>query len=439
LNRHTKQENFFILMLLIFTSSQATLLSIAPIVTIFSFVFTVWIFFKRKLKIDKFFLWFVFLYATINIFYQISLGSNDFILSFYILLKLCFAYTSIKILRESFFPIYEKIIYTLALISFPFFIIQLWNFDFLYDFFNLIKENLPFLETVDERIASIFIFSLKKYAAELRNSGFAWEPKGFANFLIIAILFNIVSNQFKINLRLIVLILALITTASTTAYIIIFGLFPILYLINSKVNKTIVYFPVILSVIFLVLSLDFGYTKIKSEFEGRNRYSDLLADSGDFEKRSLGRFPSLIVDFNDFLSRPFFGYGFNREFRTQNAYTKLVRVNGASDILAVYGAVGFFLIFGFNYLSFKNFLNAYGSKGSFVVLLMLLVIYFASNLISHPFWMVFYFAFLNKLVPFKLRIQYLFIFKREYFEKFKSAFIKHNHVFYNRNHTDKIQ
>lgn len=430
LNRRSRKENFLIVILLIFTSSQATLLSIAPLTTVISFVYISWIFYKRKVKADRFFLWLLFFYSTINIFYQISFGSNDFLLSFYILLKLCFAYASIKILRESFFPIYEKVILYLAIISFPFFLIQLWNFDFLYNSFNLLRVSIPALETVDERIATIFIFSLKKFAAELRNSGFAWEPKGFSNFLILAILFNIVSNQFKINLRLVVLTIALLTTASTTGYIIIFGLFPVLYLINSKSKNKLLYFPAILIGIFLVFNLDFGFAKIQSEFEGRDRYTDLLTISGDYEKRSLGRFPSLIVDFKDFLKRPFFGYGFNREFRTQNAYTKLVRVNGASDILAVYGAVGFLVIFGFNYLSFKNYLQAYSLKGSFVVLVMLLVIYFATNLISHPLWMVFYFSFLNKLSPFKLNIDYIFIFKRDYFEKLRLSFKKYNYAQY---------
>ena len=112
----------------------------------------------------------------------------------------------------------------------------------------------------------------------------------------------------------------------------------------------------------------------------------MLLDKKDYESDvySLGRIGSLIVDFNDFLKKPIFGYGFTRENRTQSAYVKLVRVNGFSDLLAVYG-LGIFLFF-YRYYVFLKLLNTKKYKFLSILLISIICIYFASTLTGHPFW-----------------------------------------------------
>ncbi|MCR9014771.1 O-antigen ligase family protein [Aquiflexum gelatinilyticum] len=415
-------ENFILVCLIVFKSTQASVLAIAPETTIIVLIYSGWIFYKRRIKIDQFILVLVGLYFALNLFYYISFGSNNFFLSFYILLKMLYAYITIKIVRESFFAIYEKLIYFLVLVSLPLFLFQLINYELLFKIVGVLQNNISILEYRNDRLANIFIFTLESNGSLTRNSGFAWEPKGFSNFLLIAILINLVSNRFSINKRLIVFYLAIVTTLSTTGFLVAFVIFPIFFVLNTKSKKIVFYFLFFSALAIYVLSLEIGYEKIKREIDGRDRYIELLEDTREFETRSLGRFPSFILDFNDFLKRPVFGYGFNREERTQSEYTKLVRVNGVSDILAVYGIVGFSIIFYFTYKSFSSYLKIYNSRGSYLILSMVGVIYFASALTSHPFWMIFYFLFSINLRSYNLKCLYELIIHEKSLNSIKLEF-----------------
>jgi hypothetical protein len=406
----TYRENFILVALILFKSTQASVLAFAPETTVLALIYTCWIFYKRGLKVDNFILVLIYIYSGLNLYYLISFDENDFFLSFYILIKMIYAYLTIKIVRESFFPIYEKILYSLAIISFPLFVFQLFNYELLFKIVGILQNNISFLEYRNDRLANLFIFTLESHGSQTRNSGFAWEPKGFANFLLIAMFVNLILNNFRINKRLIIFFIALLTTLSTTGFIVAFILFPILLILNKRKKSIFLYIPITIISGLFFLSLDIGYEKIKKEIDGRDRYKELLADTREFESRSLGRFPSFILDFKDFLERPVLGYGFNREARTQSEYTKLVRVNGVSDILATYGAVGFLIIFITTFLSFKSLMMLNNAKGNIIVFMIILVIYFATALTSHPFWMVFYFLFFFGLNKEKIQLIYKIIF-----------------------------
>ena len=182
-------------------------------------------------------------------------------------------------------------------------------------------------------------------------------------------------------------------------------------MINSKSSKRFLFMFATIPIFAVILSLDLGISKIQKEIDGRHEYKELLADTREFKTRSLGRFPSFIVDFNDAVKRPFFGYGSNRAQRTQSAYTKLVRVNGVSDHFSTNGFVGFFLLLITYYKSFKAYLKCYNYSGAWVVMLIIITIYFASTLTSHPFWMIFYFMFLIKMNPSTLLHKYQLMFR----------------------------
>lgn len=396
LNRNAYRENFILVALILFKSTQASVLAFTPETTVLAFFYAFWIFYKRRLKFDREILVIIFIYISLNIFYLFTFGKNDFILSFYILIKLIYAYFTIKIVRASFFSIFEKILYNLSIISLFLFLIQLWNYEFLFSIIGWLQNNISYLEYRNDRFANLFVFTLESHGSIFRNSGFAWEPKGFANFLVLATIINLLSNNFKVNRRLIIFVIALISTTSTTGFLILFIILPIFFMLNSDKSKSVVILSFLVLNIFIAFSLDLGYEKIKKEILGRNEYIELLEDTREFEARSLGRFPSFIVDFKDFLRRPIFGYGFNPDQRTQSEFTKLVRVNGLSDLLVTYGIFGFGLICIANYKSFKKYLSYYRVKGGVFIMLMLIFIYFASNLTSHPFWMMFYFLFLIK-------------------------------------------
>ena len=396
----TNKENFFITLLLIFKSTQASVLAFSPITTIIFLIPLLIIFYNRKLKVDRLFINFSIVYFFSLIIYFISFGWLDFFLSVYIYIKFIFAYISIKLVGFSFFKIFQKIVYYGALISIPLFILQLLFYDFMFDIIGIVQHNLNFLSYKNEVFANNFFFTINGYGSSLRNSGFMWEPKGFANILILALIFNLIQTKFKLlNKKMIIYSIALITTFSTAGYIIYFTLLPLFYTINKTIVVKIFSLIIIVISVFYISKLDFMYEKILYESTLFNHHEKLLNSTKRYEKESisLGRVGSLVVDYNDFTKRPIFGYGFQRSERTQSKYVKLTRVNGFSDILATYGLIGIiFLIYSYNLL-FKKLLKLYNLRGKNILLLSIFVIYFASALTSHMLWMSL--LFLHLLVP----------------------------------------
>jgi len=402
-NKSKEKEDLVLTILLIFISAHNGVLSFSPITTIIALVYSIYIFNKRNLKHHKFIYAFILIYLFILLIYYWKFGWINFYLSIYILLKFYYAYLTITILKFNFFIQYEKIIYYLALISLPLFFFQIVDYPLAFKVIGYIQNHIEFLNFRNSIYANIFFFTIDGVGAEQRNSGFAWEPKGFANFLILAIIINLVNNKFKLNKKLLVFFIALITTFSTTGYIAVFTILPIFYYVNkrNKLILSLMLLPIFMIILSFIYNLDFMTTKIVNEINSANAQANQIYDTRVFRARSLGRMGSLIVDYHDFLKNPIIGYGLQREERTQSIYTKLVRVNGLSDILATWGLIGIsFYLFSI-YWGLKKYLDVFGYRGSLILLSVFIVIYFASTLTAHPLWMMINFIHLQDFKRYK--------------------------------------
>lgn len=395
--------DYFVLILLIFKSIEVTFLAITPVTTVLFLVLVAYIFNKRALKVDKFFYNFSLVYFVILLIYLIQFGEVDFFLSCYIYLKFLYAYLSVKIIGEKFFIYFEDIVYKGALISLPLFALQIFFYDQTLYVVSFLQKNISFFAYNNDDHYSMFIFSIQTRGGEFRNSGFAWEPKGFSNFLALAILINLVRYNFKLlNKKLIVLVVALITTFSTTGYLMVFLCFSVFYFLNINIKHRLFVIPIIFMIFIFVVQQDFIFRKINYEFSTKGGYEHVLnTERDDRETFSLGRIGSFIVDYEDFKKKPIFGYGMQRSQRTQHPWVKLVRVNGLSDIFATFGSLGL-LFFLYTYWKFYDkLLKPKRMRGRYVLMMSTLICFFASNLISHPFWMSIYFVF---LIPFEKRV-----------------------------------
>ena len=392
--------NLLVTFLLVFTSTQASNLAFSPTFQVICLIYVIHIFLQRGLAVDNFFINFTIAYYVILVIHFLYFGYINFYLSNYIYLKFLFAYMSIKIVGFAFFKYFLRIIFYGSVISIPLFIIQLIFYDELFSFIGILQNNIDFFSYRNDEYANLLFYTIDGYAASARNSGFFWEPKGFANVLVLSIIINYLLNKTIFNKYGIVFFIALITTFSTTGYI-SFLFILILIILNQKKFRTIVLILVIPAA-FFVSQLDFMYEKIIYEFSLTEDYKKLLNEKRSFKRNaiSLGRIGSFIVDFQDFQKKPILGYGFQREERTQNRWIKLVRVNGFSDLLVTYGILG--LIFYFiSYKKFINkFFNFYEIKGKWIMILIFTTIYFASTLTAHPLWMSF--LFIHKVIPKKL-------------------------------------
>ena len=386
-------ESLVLTILLVYNSTQSSVIAFSPITLILSLLFALYLFIKNKKNIDKLFVNFSLLFFLVNIFLFFSLLKFDIFLSGYMYLKFLYAYLSIKSIGLDFFKNIVKIGYYGAIISLTFFFFQIINYDLTFKFVGFLQNSFDFLSFRNESFANNILFTVNS-SAEFRNSGFMWEPKGFANFLIISIFFQLVIGSFKVfNKKMLIMLIALITTFSTTGFIALFSLL-IFYFLNKNLKTSLIFFPIFIlfsSIIFF--NTDFLYDKIVYELSLTKEYENLLYQKKDYKDDvySLGRTGSFIVDINDLKNRPFFGYGFTRENRTQSDFVKLIRVNGLSDLLAVYGIVGFILYFYMHHIFLKKMQNQLNFKFAPIILITLIIIYTASTLTSHPLWISFLF------------------------------------------------
>ena len=371
--------------MLVFNSTYSSVVAFSYFTLIFSLILLIYIFLKNRLKIDPLFHKFTILFLIVSVYLYLTLPYFDFLITGYNYLKFLYAYLSIKIIGFNFFKYIIKIAYYGSIISFPFYIFQLLNYDLAFEIVGFVQNSFDFLSWRNHQMANNIFFTINGDGA-LRNSGFMWEPKGFASFIVVATIFRLFLNNLVLfDKKIIVFILAIVSTFSTTGILSLF-LIILFYFINKKSIVLLFAFPIFIIFSYnIFFKSEIFYKKILYEISLQDEYKTLLIKD-DFESDvySLGRTGSLLVDFNDFIKRPIFGYGFTKENRTQSSYVKLVRVNGFSDLLAIYG-LGIILFFN-RYYIFLKLLNIKKYKFLGIILLTFGFLYFASTLTGHPFW-----------------------------------------------------
>lgn len=214
---------------------------------------------------------------------------------------------------------FYKVVYFIAVISIPMYLLSVLGPSFL-NSFTAIGTN--------GRIYYNYIL-FDHIVGYNRNCGLFWEPGAFSSFLCLAILIWVtqVDNSIDVGYRrILVLLLALITTFSTTGYL-CFALILILYLFLKKRNKTekIIVFTLILAAVIFVLptyytsvfginSQTFG--KIYNFLQYRDDYI-----AGTFTSSVSVRLFSITKAFEVFLNNPILGVGHNNLVELTQKFT----------------------------------------------------------------------------------------------------------------------
>ncbi|MBR4131180.1 MAG: hypothetical protein IKU02_09735 [Bacteroidaceae bacterium] len=277
-------------------------------------------------------------------------------LSYYVFLfyAIIIAFIHIRVYGRDLFPIYEHIMVVLSLIS-----LIIWGFAVLMpssttDFFRQFPEtnygnNLYYLfNWMDPEKGQIS-------GAIIRNAGCSWEPGRFAIMLIPAILINLSREgiSFIDNKKIIILLLALISTMSTTGYSIVFLLYVLFWFERLNAKSILSFIFIVLPLAAYLFSLDFMGGKIQNKvnYEGltRERVHNInynAKEHGEEYLGSLDRFESAYFEWINFRKGPILGYGRNTEhswFR-QIISKNLVLTGGLVKIPSQFGIfVGLFL------------------------------------------------------------------------------------------------
>lgn len=140
-----------------------------------------------------------------------------------------------------------------------------------------------------------------------KNISIFWEPGLFSSYIALAMILLVFQKNISL-LKMIILIIGILTSGSTSGYVLIILVFLLRFSKNGDYKKNGTLTTII--IIFLVTMLFLNYNKIVDYLIGLNSeiFSKLLFD----DVSSKTRIYSPIIDFKIYLKSPIFGFGINK-------------------------------------------------------------------------------------------------------------------------------
>jgi O-antigen ligase len=234
---------------------------------------------------------------------------------------------------------------------------------------NIFGYSLPHISTGLE-VDSYIIYNLPNVHLT-RNSGMFWEPGAFAGILTLCLALNLNNLTVywnKNKLSLISIIIALLTTQSTTGYLVGFLILVFVFLKPRHFGISLVLLPLLISGAFFVYETN-EFLKEKITYQLEKSKSQ---EVGDF---SNTRFGSIIFDWHYIQKHPFIGNGFDE--RTRYSDHRYLFVGAQGDVIGsgnsfshYWASMGIFFIIGFFILLWK----AVVPQGKLYALLILAVV-----------------------------------------------------------------
>jgi hypothetical protein len=389
---------YFLVSFLIILSARASFISDNRLFTILFFLLNLGYFIYSRKKLGKFSLllaYYIFWIILIFIFFNLSILSYRNIYTYGGFLIIVLSSFFIVSTVENIFYKLINIIYYLALISLALYIIQLIIPQQFFKINNILS-NVPFFirQNINPDIYSNSIFFTFQRGVHInRNSGFAWEPGAFGCFLIISLFIYLTINKFRLGIKFWILLIAAITTFSTTTYFgILFIFFFILY--NSKnMFKSFWIFIIIIILIFSFLNISFLREKIINQIT-----ETVKTIQSDSYIGKLNRFESFFYDLKLLKENLFFlflGRGIQAETRFISG--DLVHLSsGIGDYLLMFGIIGLsLLVFNiFNSIKKLTFYNK--SKGYILFFVAIILTLFSNPMVYTPLIFMFQYYYLTK-------------------------------------------
>jgi hypothetical protein len=281
---------------------------------------------------------------VISLFQFVILPKISFLAVGNLLVKILMANLIYNSLKGRFSYVLFRVVSWLSIISLVGFIL-----------INLIGIKLPFIQ-IDKFLTSYILYGTLPDDGFIRNNGMFWEPGAFAGVLTLCLVLNFkYLKHYWVNYRyyLIFIIVALLSTRSTTGYLV--G-FLILVFYNTK-PQNLTLSLIVLSIIFFIglfiyETNDFLQDKVAHQFGQSNEQ-----EIGEF---SNTRFGSIIFDFHYFYKHPFIGNGFEISTRFSDHKYMFEGAKG-EDVIASGNAIsnflasmGLFFVWGYFLLLFKT-------------------------------------------------------------------------------------
>lgn len=335
-------SDYFLMFLLVFISGNPAAGHIGGASLYPFFVFVELFFYWKRIGFEgrrNAVRWTIFL-IVIFIGQAITLKAIGILASANYIFKLLGAIFVTSILGEKFPFVYIKLISVLSFIS-----LVLWGF-------NLIGVQFPYFYKFDNGLESLIIYTqgvpdhLISNSSVLRNNGMFWEPGAYAGYIMLVFFLFINHLDYlwqKYKREVIILFAALVSTFSTTGYIVM--AFVIFVFLSGRFKNKISF-----SIISLVSIVLFLYIFNSVNFMGdkmRNEYANAVSmNNGEYASSRMG---SLVMDLNYIKMHPIFGNGLLNETRFSQHMdilqgSSIGAGNGFSGEIAYFG-IPFMLVF----------------------------------------------------------------------------------------------
>lgn len=375
-NRSAKLDFWLYVIMLIILNPITTFGTSDTVLMLGGVVLGGYLFLIRREEIDLIIFWVIIYWCIINLlsyFFLKELGVQIKLSTFVgSIFKLFIAYALVKLTGIRFILWYYRITLVLAIISIPFFIVQLIDPSLFYS----IPFNFAFEGRAAEGHWNGIIFNFSTFHLE-QNSGFAGESGTFGYYIGLAMVCNLILYEGKVNRNFLILLIIGLTTVSTTYYLtlLLFGF----YFLSYAPWSTKVFY-MILSIVFVifVFQLPFMGEKIFTYAEQTNE----MLDAKEVRLVRVNRVSTFLNHFQDVKHYPL-GYGINTAQRTKNIYKQVVDgTNGLSRIAVMYGLFGFIL---FIVTFFKLFKRLTLGHPGYPLLVIILLAYIAANPMERDF------------------------------------------------------
>ncbi|WP_286828026.1 hypothetical protein [Maribacter sp. UBA4516] len=300
------------------------------------------------------------------------------------------SYLFCLILKERALYYLIKVISHLALISIVFYVLQFYQDGAIVKAIGKAFESIT-VETFSLRYTNFLIFTYDTIHY-YRNSGFCWEPGAFGSFLTLALMFNFLINDFKLNKEALIITLAILTTVSTTAYLGAFILYFLRYRVLSRGSKiTIIIFAVIFAL--AIPNVPFLGEKVVEIYEQDIRdlkeLEQLSVYYEDVERQiPLNRFASVIFLYEQFNWKLFLGVSNQYDEYYINEFNVNIS-NGIMDFITKFGLLGLMVLL----YRYGKLCRAYLRKTEYVCysILILLILSFGEPILMLPICVIFIF------------------------------------------------
>ena len=380
--------DYFMVLALVFVSGNLVFQNRISLFTVF--ILATILFFYRKIKFDITFVYFL---VGLMVIFILQTFKFDFFPAFTytgVYIRILIAYFILKSVID--FPDkFIKVMYYISIISFIFYI----PVALVPGFSEMLISKFLLYAKIEggamNRFNILGLFTIVP-GNEFRNAGPFWEMGAFAGYLILALMVSYLKKPELNNKTNIILMIAILTTQSSTGYIsfLIFLAFVFNREIKNIVFKSILAFLMIFVGYIAYTNLDFLGEKIEMQFEDARA----LVNTANLEGASTDRFASILKDWRDYQGHELIGRGFHDSTRFTSMYdtedVQDIRTVGSTDIIVRVGLPLFLWMLFLSYKSFSIYSRHHWKNGDYMgisMVMMILLLLTSETYFGYPlFW-----------------------------------------------------